>query len=144
MRKKLFTMLSSWDIAVCLHFWARFKMAARGPKRVTSQVFWSFLLPKFWGAKSGPLTHASSVKNQQKVIQTYIIQLIFKEQLPSFSSKEDGLVTQTRNTRNTSSWRDRFSLQIRLCFVGRHSACLGALKLALTWHFCLTFLQLLK
>ena len=31
--------LSFRDTAVCLHFWAKFKMAARGPKRVTSQVF---------------------------------------------------------------------------------------------------------
>ena len=41
-----FILLSFWDTAVCLHFWAKFKMAARDPKRVTSQVFWSFLLPK--------------------------------------------------------------------------------------------------
>ena len=46
--KKNFILLIFWDTAVCLHFWAKFKMAARGPKRVTSQVFWSFLLPKFF------------------------------------------------------------------------------------------------
>ena len=44
--KKFFISLSFWDTAVCLHFWVKFKMAARGPERVTSQVFWSFLLPK--------------------------------------------------------------------------------------------------
>ena len=31
--------LTSLVTAVCLHFWVKFKMAARGPKRVTSQVF---------------------------------------------------------------------------------------------------------
>ena len=41
-------MLSFWDTAVCLHFWAKFKMAARGLKKVTGQVFWCFLLPKFF------------------------------------------------------------------------------------------------
>ena len=46
--KFFFILLSFWDTAVCLHFWVKFKMAARGPKRVTSQVFWSFLLPKFF------------------------------------------------------------------------------------------------
>ena len=46
LNKIFFTMLSFWDTAVCLHFWAKFKMAARCPKRVPSQVFWSFLLPK--------------------------------------------------------------------------------------------------
>ena len=33
---------------VCLHFWTKFKMAARGPKRVAGQVFWYFLLPKIF------------------------------------------------------------------------------------------------
>ena len=37
--KKFFILLSFRDTAVCLHFWAKFKMAARGLKRVTSQVF---------------------------------------------------------------------------------------------------------
>ena len=41
--KNFFISLSFWDTAVCLHFWAKFKMAARGRKRVASQVFWSFL-----------------------------------------------------------------------------------------------------
>ena len=39
-------MLSSWDIAVCLHFTAKLKMAARGPKRVAGEVFCCFLLGK--------------------------------------------------------------------------------------------------
>ena len=37
--KNFFTLLSFRDTAVCLHFWAKYKMAARGPERVTSQVF---------------------------------------------------------------------------------------------------------
>ena len=37
--KNFFIMLSFCDTAVCLHFWMNFKMAARGPERVTSQVF---------------------------------------------------------------------------------------------------------
>ena len=41
-KQNLFIMLSSWDTAVCLHFWAKFKMAARGPKRVPGQVFLMF------------------------------------------------------------------------------------------------------
>ena len=41
-------MLSSWDTAVCLYFWEKFKMAARGPKRVPGQDFWCFLLPNFF------------------------------------------------------------------------------------------------
>ena len=48
--KKFFISLSFWDTAVCLHFWVNFKMAARGPERVTSQVFWSFLLAKKFSA----------------------------------------------------------------------------------------------
>ena len=39
-------MLSFWDTAICLHFWAKFKMAARGPKRVTGQVFLLFPITK--------------------------------------------------------------------------------------------------
>ena len=31
-------MLSSLDIAVCLHFRAKLKMAARGPKMIASEV----------------------------------------------------------------------------------------------------------
>ena len=38
-QKKFFILLSFIDTAVCLHFWVKFKMAARGPKGVTSQVF---------------------------------------------------------------------------------------------------------
>ena len=38
-KKKFFILLSFRDTAVCLHFWVNFKMAARGPERVTSQVF---------------------------------------------------------------------------------------------------------
>ena len=38
-KKKFFFLLSFRDTAVCLHFWVNFKMAARGPERVTSQVF---------------------------------------------------------------------------------------------------------
>ena len=45
-KKNFFFLLSFRDTAVCLHFWVNFKMADRGPERVTSQVFWSFLLPK--------------------------------------------------------------------------------------------------
>ena len=37
--KIFFILLSFGDTAVCLHFWVNFKMAARGPERVTSQVF---------------------------------------------------------------------------------------------------------
>ena len=44
-KKKLFTMLSFWGIAVCLHIRAKFKMAARGPERVAGEVFYCFLLP---------------------------------------------------------------------------------------------------
>ena len=33
--KFFFILLSFWDTAVCLHFWVNFKMAARGPERVT-------------------------------------------------------------------------------------------------------------
>ena len=53
--KKIFILLSFWDTAVCLHFWVNFKMAARGPERVTSQVFWSFLLPKKFSAPHASL-----------------------------------------------------------------------------------------
>ena len=35
-KKNFFFLLSFRDTAVCLHFWVNFKMAARGPERVTS------------------------------------------------------------------------------------------------------------
>ena len=67
--KKFFILLSFWDTAVCLHFWVKFKMATRGPKRVTSQVFWSFLLP--WVLQS----HKVSSKLDQK--QNFFINRTF-------------------------------------------------------------------
>ena len=45
-KQNLFTMLSSWDTAFCFHFGGNSKWPPE-PKRVTSQVFWCFLLPKF-------------------------------------------------------------------------------------------------
>ena len=38
MKKYVNKMLSSLDIAVCLHFRAKLKMAARGPKMIASEV----------------------------------------------------------------------------------------------------------
>ena len=42
----MFTMLSFWDTAVCLHFWAIFEMAARGPKRGCRSSFLLFPITK--------------------------------------------------------------------------------------------------
>ena len=46
MWKKFVYNASFWDIAVCLHFRAKFKMATRVPKMVTSEVFCCFLIAK--------------------------------------------------------------------------------------------------
>ena len=45
-KQNLFTLLSSWDTAVCLHFGPKFQNDLEHLKRVPSENFYYFLLPK--------------------------------------------------------------------------------------------------
>ena len=80
--KKFFILLSFWDTAVFLHFWVNFKMAGRGPERVTSHVFWSFLLPKNFSA---PTVHNSEDRGGMKMPYDFLFTFV------TFSKQTAGL-----------------------------------------------------
>ena len=87
--KKFFISLSFWDTAVCLHFWVNFKMAARGPERVTSQVFWSFLLPKKFSA---PTVHNSEDRGGMKMPYDFLFTFVtFSKQTAGLEKKSYSL-----------------------------------------------------
>ena len=121
--KKFFILLSFWDTAVCLHFWVNFKMAARGPERVTSQVFWSFLLPKKFSAP--PQFLIVKIEGVSKCLMIFLFTFVtFSKQIADLEKKSYSLEWPAYQDKRVEgpnisvSWRAT-QLGPQTCFVNK-------------------------
>ena len=137
--KKIFILLSFWDTAVCLHFWVNFKMAARGPERVTSQVFWSFLLPKNF---QPPRFLIVKIGGVWKCLMIFLFTFVtFSKQIAGLEKKSYSLEwpanqderVETPNI--TVSWTGT-KLGPKTCFVNKQ---LTDISKKLSWRWFLTW-----
>ena len=120
--KNFFILLSFWDTAVCLHFWAKFKMAARGLKRITGQVIWSFLLPNFFSSLQFIKVKIEGV---WKCLMIFLFTFVtFNQQTAGLEKKSDSLEWPARKDERVEgpnisvSWTGT-KLGPNMCFVNK-------------------------
>ena len=110
--KKFFILLSFWDTAVCLHFLAKFKMAASGPKSVTVKFFELsyyqifFILLSFWDT-AVCLHFWAKFKMAARGPKRVTSQVFWSLLLPNF------FFNQTTRYRNTTNVAYNYNITIR-------------------------------